>query len=130
MKHLHHHDEPVQSPQLGIFWMHGRKLIHFAAPAEGVQEVEGFRDSPFDHDAYWVEVTKCHPKLREKEYFEVPRGRVIYTRSTGHYRILTSRKLARDADCIRRVRAAFQLPADTEVLVDEHYEPEYDAEPD
>lgn len=121
------------APTLGIYWITpGQGMVTFAEPAHSVPtDTAGFRNAPFDHDALWSKVVASEPALRDKEYFEVPRGRVLYVEATRKFRVLSS-----SADCANRSRMAavaraFHLPmAQVECQPDSHYESHVDFDDD
>ena len=67
----------------------GTVIFTFAHPADSL----GFVNFEGGHDGYWPRVVKLHPNLKGKEYFDVPRGRVLRG-SDGKFRLLVPKALA------------------------------------
>lgn len=111
-------------PKVGIFWFLGDEIIEFAQDQTAVPVNHvGFKDSPWDHYAVWDKVVKVYPQLQGKEYFDIPRGRVLYNTKDDMYHIITSTALANDQKKINKVMRAFSLPIrNTKAITDPHYE--------
>lgn len=106
---------------VGIFWFHrGGLLVSRVPVADGVATHNAV-DSPVDHVDYWPKLQRRHPELREREYFEIPRGRVIYMTKPKTFHIYLNRVLIQP-----RIQAAllkeFGLPKRrTKFVPDGHY---------
>lgn len=108
-------------PQIGIFWIVNGQIMPFEADANTVQVVAGFKDAPFDHYSTWPQMQKVYPNFRNKEYDEIPRGRVIGL-GVDRYRIFLSPADAKNQTLVSRVMGEFSLPrGKTEVMPDNHY---------
>lgn len=72
-------------PHIGIFWVHNGHVFGKARGlSEGIQTLPNCLDSPDDHVSVWEisALRKNYPDLRDSEYFDVPRGRVIFNTKT------------------------------------------------
>ena len=108
-------------PMLGIFWIYRGQIIEFSVPAAGIPPIGGFKDSSYDHAAYWKQVCSMHPELKGKEYWTVPRGRVTYT-ANGVYHVVMSTKNAANRILLARIMRLFNLPQGRTIAVaDAHY---------
>jgi hypothetical protein len=69
-------------PKIGIFWIYQGKILGKARDlAEGESSVLGLIDSPDNHIDLWegdLDFLALFPELRDQEYQQVPRGRVMY----------------------------------------------------
>ena len=104
--------------------LHGKRLVVFTEDAASVKPVAGVRDSRFGHDEEWPGVQAMHPELAEREYFDVPRGRVLHRPEEGVFDIFLPTLLLRDRRAVTAIVKAFGLPtASVRLRTDEHYEP-------
>ena len=67
---------------VGIFWIYKGEIFGAAMPLEGgVRTSLGIIDADIDHASFW-ETDGAHrtrfPDLIDYEYFDVPRGRVLF----------------------------------------------------
>ena len=110
---------------IGIFWIYketvfGKSIII----EEGEEFVPGVIDSPDNHTDYW-DTEKKHlqlfPELRFNEYFDVPRGRVLYSRKDGQANIYMDKVLFNDK-AKQLIKDFFQLnDTKTDWRTDPHY---------
>ncbi len=111
-------------PHVGIFWAYRTSVIAFVEPATTVEPVGGVRDSSFAHDALWSRVQHRYPELFGREYFDVPRGRVVHRVADGLFDVFLPTKLQANPRWIDRIKATFALPeTGTRFRTDPHYEP-------
>lgn len=116
------------NPQIGIFWLYKGQILQFAESVNNVPPVGGFKDSGYTHDSYWKQVQQMHPELAGKEYFDVPRGRVLFV-INGTYKIILPSAQSKDMMLIKRIISNFSLPAaKTIVETDLHYDAPQDAD--
>jgi hypothetical protein len=97
-------------PQVGIFWAEGKTIHAHTVPLSEGLDYGDCVNGPLDHVDYWPELERQHPQLRGREYFELPRGRVVYRRGERCFAVLMDASLHTP-----KVRAAlktrFQLPS-------------------
>jgi hypothetical protein len=111
-------------PQLGIFWLYRHRIIAFTVPVDAVTEVGGSKDASLAHSDLWDQVVKQQPKLAGKEYWSVPRGRVLFQIPKRTYIIYSSTSLASDQSVIGKIVRRFGLSGlDVQVGSDRHYDP-------
>jgi hypothetical protein len=111
------------TPQIGIFWVYKGQVIQFSESVNNVAAIGGFKDSEHSHDAHLGQMQKMHPELAVKEYFDIPRGRILYV-VNGTYKIILPSKLSKNAVMISKIKKSFSLPpAKTIVETDLHYGP-------
>jgi hypothetical protein len=115
----------VPAGRVGVFWVHKARLLADSMPlAEGIDDGD-FVNGSEGHVAVWPRVRgrwrATFPELAHAEYEHVPRGRVLYDRSKGRYRVFLDRQLLA-VSVKRQIREAFQLPpAQTLFETDLHY---------
>jgi len=111
------------SPMIGIFWIYKGQILQFAESVQNVPPGGGFKDSNFTHDAYWSQVQRMYPELADKEYFDIPRGRVLFV-INGVYRTILPTVESKNSTLVSRIILNFSLPkGKTVVTTDQHYDP-------
>lgn len=66
------------------------------AHAVPLSEGEPYGDcvnGPLDHVEFWPGLERKHPHLRGREYFELPRGRVVFRRAENRFAVLMDARL-------------------------------------
>src|SRR5437899_2791486 len=94
--------EDSGEPQIGIFWVYRGQILRFTQPVSQVPAVGGFRDSSYGHDGFWKQMIDLFPELSLKEYFDIPRGRVLFA-VNGVYHVLLPRKESKNRILVARV---------------------------
>ncbi len=114
------------TPSVGIWWFYYDDIL-FADPIEVTKGlpygdcVTGLSD----HADYWdkLEVAgklKLLPPLLRSEYFNIPRGRVVFHKDTGRYTILHGGLKKR---ALNKIQNFFALPRElTDFDTDFHYQ--------
>lgn len=111
-------------PHIGIFWAY--RGIVFGRAVEltaGEEGVPGLLDSPDNHADLWEgkELLNGYPELRGREYFDVPRGRVLWN-SAQHQAIVYMDAKLFDAAIKARIADFFDLTTSEVVWrTDPHY---------
>ena len=117
----------MTQPRIGIFWITAWRIVAFTEPVSQVRAVGGFKDSRFSHHQMWKAVVRKRRELVGLDYWERPRGRILYSVSDKEYRIFIPARFARQRRLIAQIVARFELPAEqVRVCHDEHYEPPRD----
>ncbi len=109
-------------PQLGIFWVYQERVIGRArALADGDESRPGLLDSPDDHVSLWENAELRKPARLHSEYFDVPRGRVVF--STEEHRAIIYLDASLSGTAVRKRILSFFDLADTPVTwkEDPHY---------
>lgn len=107
--------------RIGIFWIVDGDVIEFAEDAATRPVVAGFKDVKFDHVSEWSKMQSLFPQFRSKDYYQVPRGRVVGV-GADRYRLFMPPEMLNESSLINRIMKIFGLPKDkTEVMGDEHY---------
>ena len=109
--------------KIGIFWWHNGRVLSAISPVAEGTAVNGIVDSAFAHVDTWPNLQKRHRELRDLEYEDVPRGRVLFLQRQNKFRVLLDKKLLEPA-----IKAAicqtFGLPkagTEFEFKTDSHY---------
>jgi len=114
----------AKNPQVGVFWLIARKIIAFSQPLEHVHVVAGAQDSDFGHDPLWPKVVQRFPKLRGKEYWQVPRGRVLYRVKEELFVIFGPARVVSNKRLVAQIAREFNLPiGQYRGIADMHYDP-------
>jgi hypothetical protein len=88
-----------------------------------VAALGGVRDSRYGHDQEWPRVQAMYPELDGREYFEIPRGRVLHRPEEGTFDVFLPAALARAPRIVAALARAFHLPEEAiRLRRDEHYE--------
>lgn len=73
---------------IGIFWFFRGKLFGRTVRfSEGEESCPGLLDSSSNHSDVWEEdrtLLADFPELKGKEYFNIPRGRVLWNKAENH----------------------------------------------
>lgn len=107
--------------KVGIFWVHRGKLLAAAVPVtEGVQSVDAI-NGQVDHVSYWPRLQKLHLELRDLEYEQVPRGRVLLLKATETFCVYMDKTLHKPK-IKQALMREFGLPKSrTRFTTDSHY---------
>jgi hypothetical protein len=116
-----------ENPHIGIFWflppdnqIVGRKkeLAKIKWPAISAGEAI---DIEISHDKAWEEISKKHELL--EEYYEIPRGRVLFLPVTSTFRIISSTEIINNKQLTREILKFFKIQTfKFELIKDLHYE--------
>jgi len=108
-------------PLLGIFWFFKGKLLKAETPwEEGIEGPEAI-NAKDDHVNVWPTMQRQNPALRNLEYEEVPRGRVVFLKKPRKFCVYMDKQLHTPA-IKRMILAQFHLPkSSTQFLSDLHY---------
>jgi len=121
-----------EEPRVGIFWIIGTKAGPKLLTAScRLAEAEPYGDcltfGPGHYQVWrnWRSSRELEAAaravVREYEYEEWPRGRVVFDRATQHFVLYADRKLM-EVENIERIAECFQLPSDSiSVEGDCHY---------
>ena len=99
-----------------------RKLIAFARPINSLRAEAGYINYPHGHAALWPLVQRRHLRLRWKEYWQVPRGRVVRVVVGDWFHVLLAERFASDQRVSERLVRRYELPQQrVRVMADVHY---------
>ena len=112
-----------RQPKIGIFWYYRKKLLTYSQPVADVAEDCGFIDVAMGHIDFWKTLQKLDPTLKDLEYEEIPRGRVLFDAGKKRYKVYSSKKLIADPAFRKLVLRTFNLTvSETAFVSDLHYE--------
>ena len=106
---------------IGIFWIFKEKLLKLETALQNGSDYAGVIHSDINHIDYWPVLQRRMPELKQLEYEDVPRGRVMFFKRTKKYRVLMDKVLhtPRNKQLLLK---AFNLPkAKTVFGTDPHY---------
>jgi len=98
-------------PMVGIFWLLGNRLIVDTSPlseAEPYGDCLGHEES---HDHYWSVQQGLGNVPQDVEYYEHPRGRVVYNTKTKRFALYADRCILKQQSLVGRIMGAMCLPS-------------------
>lgn len=109
-------------PKLGIFWYYQSNFLQYSTALNEADDDGLFLNCPLSHDAYWdATLRHLHPELKSFNYFDFPRGRVLYSKRAAQYWIYLDRVLMK-RERMSAILTAFDLPAESSRFKrDAHY---------
>ncbi len=82
--------------KIGIFWFYKNTVLGVAEDiSQGFKGYNGLIDSNFDHVNVWetLELKKQFPELKNMEYEQIPRGRILYSTKQNKHIIYMDKTL-------------------------------------
>lgn len=80
--------------KIGIFWFYKNQVFGVSHQFDiNSSDSLGMIDSPYNHVSYWNELRDKFSELRDIEYDELPRGRVIFDKNKNILIIYLDKKL-------------------------------------
>lgn len=114
----------MQTPHVGIFWLVDGEIVAFATPVDRGERDGGFVNYSHGHVDLWRFVQRSRPQLREVEYEEISRGRVVLDEGGKSFHLLLPSAACQDAALVDRLIARFGLGnSEVKVIADRHYDP-------
>lgn len=111
----------MNRPKVGIYWIRNDKIVAFADDMNDVEVRDGFRDSDKGHIDYWERLGL------PGEYFDLPRGRVIYNVKEDLFMVYMPSLLSKNEEVLSQIVEMFNLPRQKiSIRFDTHYELELD----
>jgi len=112
---------PKPKGQIGIFWMTPDDVYSSTEDVDTAESCNGFRDSSKNHVDVWPTLQKQNPKLRYQEYFEIPRGRVVFDETKSRFQVYADKRLLNPKDQSRIINTFSLPPYSTDFTSDPHY---------
>ncbi len=107
--------------KVGIFWVFDEKLLPATWALQAGEEYGDAINGLADHVNYWPQFQKQNPELKRLDYQEVPRGRVLFSKTSQKFHIFMD-KVLHEPKIKRAILKKFDLPAaKTKFLTDLHY---------
>mgnify|MGYP007131774404 FL=1 len=104
VEHVSQQQELLEAAQfaevgaVGIFWFYGGKLIQESVPHTQGEDYGDFVNGRNGHCDYWRCVKSRMVSLRNYEYYEVPRGRVVFSTRDGKFYVYGSEHFVKNED--------------------------------
>jgi hypothetical protein len=107
--------------KVGIFWIHKGEFIGVPVPVRAGADDGLFVNGPEGHAEAWERLQQDDRALRPFEYFQIPRGRVLFDKRKQRYMVYLDQTLL-NRTTKQAVMTLFSLPpAETVFLTDLHY---------
>ena len=116
-----HKTDKSSGPKVGIIYLVGDKLFIDSTPLSRAGQHGNHLIHEGDHISYWAELVKSG-KVPNREYEELPRGRVAYDTKSGKFGLLADKCILDLNGIVRKILSRMNLPPkDTESGTDSHY---------
>jgi len=110
----------VKAPLIGIFWIEDNgKLILDTCPHDQGEDLIGDWLNHSGHYPFWEKYSAKHGI--EHDYVYYPRGRVLYNKKTKQFKVMSSKRVIKDAKLVKKIAKEFNL-IKYELSADRHYE--------
>jgi len=112
----------VKILKIGIFWFYKNEVIGIAHELK-ISEADslGMIDSHYEHISYWNKLRCKYSELREIEYEEIPRGRVVFNKNKNKLIIYLDKKLLKK-EIVYKIYEFFNSDKYLSILMsDPHY---------
>lgn len=101
----------ASSAKVGIWWLHKGEIIALPDQLKDVSfPGSSILDASRDHNSAWRGVQRAYPELVGKQYYDIPRGRVLYDKERRLFMVYGPTLLKTDVKFQAAVRSAFSLP--------------------
>lgn len=97
--------------KIGIFWFYKNTVLGIAEDiSQGFKGYNGLIDSNFDHVNVWetLELKKQFPELKNMEYEQIPRGRILYSSKQSKH-IIYMDKILFEPDIKQKIADFFNI---------------------
>jgi hypothetical protein len=110
------------APQVGIIFFHAERLWIESTPLERAGNYGKCKIHDGNHVDFWEQLISQRLVPEYVEYENVPRGRVIFSPTSGRYLLLLDRCILRRKDVVAAIKRQMGLPPKgTETDTDSHY---------
>jgi len=115
-------NKPEETPDVGIFFLVGDKLLIDRTPVFEGEAYGEFRIHGRGHDLYWEMLRQGGSVPWDSEYDSYPRGRAAYNTKTGTYLLFLDRCILKKKPLVNKIMAELNLPRNhTKTDSDSHY---------
>lgn len=113
-------------PKVGIFWVYKAELIGVSLiPKRTADIIYGDPisvDTPVNHHDYWNKFKNSSKEFIDREYDELPRGRVLYDKESNKYVVYSSKTILNSNILKELIIDQFSLPRNNTIFsLDDHY---------
>jgi len=114
------------NPEIGLFWLlpeKNNKVVGEKIPLRDASHAPSqFKDIERSHDEVW-DLNKKKWGYEEEEYFEIPRGRLLFDAKQRKFVLISSEKVVKDPETVNKIMSFFNITQFEPLLkVDMHYE--------
>lgn len=114
------------NPEIGIFWVlpeKNNKVVGEKIPLRDASPAPSqFKDIERSHDEVW-DANKRKWGYDEEEYFEIPRGRLLFDAKQRKFILISSTKIIKDPEMVNKILSFFSISQYEPILkADVHYE--------
>lgn len=111
--------EEARLPFVSIFYIIDKELYWEGYPFSEVKSQNGIRNYPREHSQYWkYSILKIRPELKQFDYKEFPRGRVLYNDETRKPEIYCDKCVKNDNKIKYQINDEMNLPYTTQYFTD------------
>ena len=110
-------------PEVGIVFVHEGSLWVDSTSVDDAILYDEALTHDKGHDVFWGELQAGGAVPKDREYDEVPRGRVCYNTRSRIYHLYLDRCILRNKEMVRKIMRLMKLPSAplTEIGSDSHY---------
>jgi hypothetical protein len=114
----------VPEPEVGMFWVYQGKVYGHSKTLLEADTRGLFKYDVSTHCLNWDSMKSRNPELpQDKEFNEVPRGRVVYNVATWTYHIIANLEMISNPEIVENLKKFFLFREDTKVVLE--VEPQY-----
>jgi hypothetical protein len=111
----------AKEPCVGIFFVVEGRIYVDSLPFTENPSYAGYRTFYRNHPDFW-DFLQQGPRRHPYRYEEVARGRVSYHNASERFKLFADRCIVKKKRLLRTVMGEFNLPANTVVRMDDHYQ--------
>jgi hypothetical protein len=110
------------SPEVGIFWIVGGRLIIVGAWLEEARTTGRFAHHPITHEKAWINCQRVGAVPRDIQCDDPPRGRVDFDKVTQTFHLYADACIVADEAMVGKIRKDLSLPPEILILPDALYQ--------
>lgn len=113
-------------PQVGIIYVVKNRIFIDSTPVDSslllINKGKDFINHKNDHFSYWKTILTVDHTLRNFDYADFPRGRVIYDIKSEKFLLYLDKCIMSKKLMINKIISLMNLPISTIISTDEHYQ--------
>jgi hypothetical protein len=113
-------------PQVGIIYVVKNHIYIDSTPVDRslifINKGKDFINHENDHFSYWKTILSVDHALRNFDYADFPRGRVIYVIKSKKFLLYLDKCIMSKKLVINKIISLMNLPTSTKISTDEHYQ--------
>ena len=111
--------QAISVPDVGIFWVYGGKVYGTYKPLGEADMMGDYKYDKTTHYMFWEGLKERNPELpQDKEFNEVPRGRVAYVISEKAYHIISNPDVLGDTVTVDKIKNFFNIRSGFNVVLE------------